>query len=171
MNRQILGLLVLCLMVVCSGRAVADMTRDEEEIRALAIRQAETWNSHDAKAYTGLFATDADLVNVVGWWWNGREEIERKLTAAYATMFKDSTLTITDVQVRFLTPQLAVAHVRWTMSGAKPPRGVPKPQQGIQTLVLQVHAGKWLIDVFQNTSAIPEVAFPGIPSDIKPPTG
>ena len=160
MNQWNLGVFVLCVMMGFSGRTFADTARDGVEIRALAMRQAETWNRHDAKAYADLFAMDADVVNVVGWWWQGRNEIELKLTAAYASMFKDSMLAITDVKVRFLTSQVAVAHVRWTMSGAKPPPGVPEPRQGIQTLVLQMHAGKWLIDVLQNTNGVPEVAFP-----------
>lgn len=166
MNHLKFGLLVLCVMVGSSGRSSADTARDEVEIRALAMRQAETWNRHDAKAYADLFAIDADVVNVVGWWWKGRAEVELKLTAAYANMFKHSTFIITDVKVRFLTSRVAIAHVHWTMSGAKPPPGLPEPRQGIQTLVLQMHSGKWLIDALQNTNGVPEVAFP---ANLAPP--
>ena len=154
-----------------NGRALADTARDEANVRAVAMRQADAWNRHDAKAYAALFTTDADVVNVVGWWWKGRSELERKLTAAYAHMFRDSTLTITEVQVRFLTPSIAVAHARWTMRGATPPPGIPEPKEGLQTLILQKRAGAWLIGVFQNTNAIPEVAFPAAAPGARPASG
>ncbi len=157
MNGRIPGFLVLCLVLGLMRCAFANSAADENETRALAMRQVDAWNRHDAKAYADLFSEDADVVNVVGWWWKGRAEIERKLTAAYASMFKDSALTISDVQVRFLTPLIAIAHVHWSMIGAKAPPGIPEPRQGLQTLVMQKREGKWLIDVFQNTNALPEM--------------
>jgi uncharacterized protein (TIGR02246 family) len=133
---------------------------DEAEIRDVQTRQAQAWNRHDAKAYADLFTEDGDVVNVVGWWWKGRAEIESKLTAAFAFVFRDSTLTITEVQVRFLSPECAIAHVRWTMTGAKTPPGIPEPREGIQTQTLRKTAGGWLIAAFQNTNAVPEMPFP-----------
>lgn len=56
---------------------------DEAEIRAVALGQGETWIRHDAKAYGALFTEDCDVVNVVGWWWKGRAELESKLVAGF----------------------------------------------------------------------------------------
>lgn len=138
----------------------ADQTQDEAAIRALEARQPEAWNQHDAKAYASLFTEGGDCVNIVGWWWKGRAEIEKKLTDAYAYVFKESTLTVTNVDIRFLTPDVAVAHVRWTLTGARTPTGLPGPQQGLQTHVLQKQNGQWLIGAFQNTLSVPEMPFP-----------
>ena len=148
----------------------AAQSSDEAAIRQVQAQQAEAWNKHDARGYASLFTEDGDVVNVVGWWWKGRSEIERKLGEAFAVMFRDSRLSVADVQVRFLTPDIAVAHVRWTMTGAKPPPGIPEPRQGIQTQVLRKQGGQWLIAAFQNTNSIPERSFPqaGAPST---PTG
>lgn len=136
---------------------------DEAEIRQVQVRQADAWNRHDAGAYARLFSEEGDVVNVVGWWWKGRTAIEGKLTAAFAFVFRESTLTITDVQVRFLDPSLAIAHVTWTMVGAKAPPGVPEPKQGIQVQVLRKLGGKWMIETFQNTNSVPETPFPSGP--------
>jgi uncharacterized protein (TIGR02246 family) len=136
------------------------VSKDEEEIRNLETQQQEAWNKHDAKAYASLFTENGDCVNVVGWWWKGRAEIEQKLTAAYAFVFRESVLTITNVDVRLLTPTVAIAHVRWTMTGARTPQGYAKVQQGIQTQSLIKSDEKWLIAAFQNTTAIPETPFP-----------
>ena len=142
--------------------------RDEVEIRELQARQADAWNRHDAAAYAALFAEDADVVNVVGWRWKGRAEIESKLTAGFAFVFAESALTVTDVQVRFLSPEFAVAHVRWTMTGARTPPTIPEPREGIQTQVLRKTAGRWLIAAFQNTNAVPERPFPTGPPPASP---
>jgi len=142
----------------------ATVSKDEEDIRNLVeTRQQEAWNKHDAKAYASLFTENGDCVNVVGWWWKGRAEIEQKLTAGYAFVFSESVLTITDVDVRLLTPTTAIVHVRWTMTGARTPQGFAKVQQGIQTQTLIKSDGKWLIAAFQNTTAIPETPFPQAP--------
>jgi uncharacterized protein (TIGR02246 family) len=133
---------------------------DEADIRAVAARQADAWNRHDAKAYAALFTEDCDVVNVVGWWWKGRAELERKLAAAFSFVFKESTLTIGEVEVRFLSPAIALAHVRWSMVGARTPTGIPEPREGIQTLVLTKRTGQWSISGFQNTHSVPEQSFP-----------
>ena len=160
MNKPLV-ILLLSLAISFPTSALCDSReRDETEIRKVETLQQEAWNQHDAKAYASLFTENGDCVNVVGWWWKGRAEIERKLTDAYVFVFRESTLTVKDVDIKFLAPEIAVAHVRWTMVGARTPKGIPEPQQRIQVQVLQKQAGKWLIAVFQNTSALPEMPFP-----------
>jgi uncharacterized protein (TIGR02246 family) len=157
---SLLSSIVIVLLAWTLPQACMAQGADDSAIRQVQAQQAEAWNRHDAHAYASLFTPDGDVVNVVGWWWQGRSEIEGKLTQAFAVMFRESKLSVADVKVRFLTPEVALAHVRWTMTGAKAPPGMPEPRQGIQTQVLQKQAGKWLIAGFQNTNAIPEQAFP-----------
>jgi len=154
----------VALLVLIAGLGIpvlgAQGASDEAEIRDLQARQQEAWNRHDAKAYAALFTDDGDVVNVVGWWWKGRSEIETKLAAAFAVVFRDSTLRINDLQVKFLAGDVAVAHVRWSMEGSKTPPGIPEPREGIQIQVLQKRDRAWRIAVFQNTSSLPETPFP-----------
>lgn len=105
MTRQLIGALVLSLAAVLPTTGFgAEQSQDETEIRNVETRQQEAWNKHDAKAYADLFTEDGDCVNVVGWWWKGLTEIEKKLTDAYVFVFQESTLTFNDAQVRFLSP-------------------------------------------------------------------
>jgi uncharacterized protein (TIGR02246 family) len=151
----------ILIIVFVSTMVAVDPQADEAAIRdVVQARQQQAWNQHDAKAYAALFAEDGDVVNVVGWWWRGRNEIARKLTDAFALVFRESTLSITETTVRFLTPEIAVAHVRWTMSGARTPPGIPEPREGLQTITLQKFGGNWMIAAFQNTNHVPEVPFP-----------
>jgi len=152
---------VLAVMMMFGASAIdAGRARDESEIREVQARQQDAWNRHDAKAYAALFADDGDVVNVAGWWWKGRTEIERQLRAAYAVVFRESRLTITDVQIRFLARDVAIAHVRWSMEGARTPPPIPEPREGIQIQVLQKRGAIWRIAAFQNTNSLPEVPFP-----------
>ena len=161
--KNIVSCLILLLLAFSIPAFGAGNSRDEAEIRNLQNRQQDAWNAHDAKAYAELFTQDGDVVNVVGWWWQGKAEIERKLTQAYKFVFRESILRIDDAHVRFLTPDIAVAHVLWSMSGAKTPPGMPEPRKGIEVQVLHRRDGKWLIASFQNTNAVPEVPFPAGP--------
>jgi len=171
MRKDILKVVLLASSVLLARiSGAAEAANDESAIRALEVQQQEAWNHHDAKAYAALFTEDGDCVNVVGWWWKGRAEIEKKLTDAYVYVFSESALKIGEVTVRFLEPSSAIVHVRWTMTGARTPQGIPTPQQGIQTQIVQKQSGKWLIAAFQNTNSIPEMPFPKGPLPPAPAT-
>ncbi|MEP7358156.1 MAG: SgcJ/EcaC family oxidoreductase [Anaerolineales bacterium] len=135
-------------------------------IGVLEARQAQAWNAHDAAAYADLFTPEGDVVNVLGWWWRGRAEIKHQLTEAFAYVFRDSTLTLTEVDVRLLEANVAIVHVRWTLEGAHAPPGAPQPpRQGIQLQVLRRADDGWRIASFQNTNSVLEAPFPkGLPS-------
>ena len=160
MTGSIRMLTTIGALVFVSATTVAAQATDATEIRSVVTQQGDAWTRHDAKAYAALFTEDCDVVNVLGWWWQGRSELEGKLTAAFSYVFRESELTITDVQVRFLKPDVAVAHARWTMTGARTPAGGAPPSSGIQTLILTRQTGHWLIAEFQNTNAVPERPFP-----------
>jgi uncharacterized protein (TIGR02246 family) len=144
---------------------------DIAAVRDVQAQQAAAWNRHDAAAYAELFTKDGDVVNVLGWWWKGPTEIQSKLSDAFVYVFRESTLTITEVDVRFLDPKCAVAHVRWSMEGAKVPPGAPAPpRSGIQVQVLQKQGDRWQIATLQNTNSVPEAPFPKGPPSPPAPT-
>lgn len=102
---------VLSLLIANASTTLAEDS-DEAAIQNLQSKQAASWNAHDASAYAALFTADSDVVNMLGWLWKGRDEIRSKLTDAFAIVFRESQLTITNVDVRKLTSSIAVAHVR-----------------------------------------------------------
>jgi len=61
------------------------------------------------------FTSDGDVVNVLGWWWAGPGPGSQRKTQRRPShsCFAIVRLTITDVDVRILSPTIAVAHVRW----------------------------------------------------------
>ena len=159
-----IGLLLWVLAVGFSVPAMAEQQDDVAAIRQIQVMQAAAWNQHDARAYASLFAEDGDAVNVLGWWWKGRPEIERKIREGFEFVFAQSTLTITDVDVRVLSPSMAVAHVRWTMKGAKTAPNMPESREGIQLQILMKQLTGWVITSFQSTNSIAPSPFPKGPS-------
>ena len=134
---------------------------DGNLIRELQARQESAWNAHDAHAYAQLFTLDADTVNVLGWWWKSRAELEQKLGVGFTSVFSHSHLHIDNVTVRFLTPEVAIAHVQWSMNGADSPDGSGNnvPKKGIQTQTLYKAESGWQIAAFQNANVLPERSF------------
>lgn len=162
------GLLVLASAMPSQATRqlpIVNQSQEEDAIGKVEADLQQAWNRHDAKAWANLCTQDADVVNVVGWWWQGRPEIERKIADAHAYIFRESTLTGNEIRIRFLTADTAIVHVRWSMVGERNPDGTPgQPRTGIETQVLRKLSGKWLIAAFHNADSIPEVPFPTEPA-------
>jgi uncharacterized protein (TIGR02246 family) len=169
MTMKLLISMTACVGVIAIAGVAAGQSADDAQIRDLQNRQADAWNHHDARAYASLFTKDGEVINVVGWWWKGRTQIESRLADAFAYVFAKSTMTITDVQTRHLAPNLALAHVSWTMTGSRTPPNIPEPREGIEIQVLKKMGGRWLIYSFQNTNSVPERPFPKGPPPSNPP--
>src|SRR4051812_41806498 len=75
------------------------------------------WNAHDAKIYASAFAEDADYVTVVGHWWRGRAETIDRHAEVFRDRFSRSRVRSEGVSVRFVRPDVAVAHLQWEMTG------------------------------------------------------
>lgn len=159
MNRRTLRWGLIFWMAAVAGPMLrAGQNPDETEIRKVELGLEEAWNHHDMKAWANLFTEDADFVNVAGAWWKGRAEIEKKHLEIHAYIFRDSTLRLGEVETRFLTPEIAVVHVLWSLTGNRNPDGSDgQPRKGIFTEILQKQSGKWLIAAAQNTDSRPEV--------------
>jgi uncharacterized protein (TIGR02246 family) len=149
-------MIILMLELLMGSVSGADQNSDQAAIRQTVMGLQEAWNRHDMKAFANLFAEDADFVNVAGAWWKGRAEIEQKHRAVHATIFRDSTLSVEEVDVRFLTPDIAIAHVLTALVGQKMADGtVVPPRRALLTQVLQKQSGKWMIVVSHNTDVRP----------------
>ena len=137
---------------------------EEEDVRKAIGDFSQSWNHHDMEAFGKLFAPDADFVNVAGDWWKGRESIQTQhayshgtipadtkgfeASRAYYGIFKTSTLRFTQIDVRFLRNDVALAHVSWEMLGDT---RTPNPRRGLLAFVLTRQNNGWLIAAAQNT--------------------
>ncbi|MEH2124067.1 SgcJ/EcaC family oxidoreductase [Nostoc sp.] len=130
--------------------------KDEAVIKAMMTTFAEAWNAKDAEHLATLFAEDGDFVDVIGRWFKGRTEIKQAHAQALASFLSDSQMTITDTQIKFLTPNVAVAHTTWKTTGQKSPDEVHRIENtGVWTAVTTRKENTWQITAFHNTGTVP----------------
>jgi uncharacterized protein (TIGR02246 family) len=131
-----------------------DRTKDEAAIHKQVDAMIYSWNNHnydDLKNYT---TEDTDWVNVVGMRWKGRKESQYAHQVYHNTIFKTAVCEKKSVAVRFITKDVALAHVVWHFSDPHPvplPDGkTPGPTDGLATLVYVKQKGQWLMTAGEN---------------------
>ena len=157
--KRAFAVLALCLAVpifvvgqTTDGKVVRNShDRDAEVIKKVLADFIEAWNKHDAKAFSMVFAEDADFTNVRGTSAHERMEVEKFHAPMFATRFKDTNQKITDTKIRFIKPDVAAVDARWEMTGAKNQEGQDIPlRKGLLNFVLTKENDKWFITVMHN---------------------
>jgi len=163
-NKSLSIFLPLVLAASLLVAPVLAAQNDEEDVRKTVGGFSQSWNLHDMEAFGKLFATDADFVNVAGDLWKGREAIQTQHAYShgaipadtkgfeglrvYYGIFKTSTMRFTQIDVRFLRKDVALAHASWELHGDT---RTPNPRHGLLAFVLTRQDNGWLIAAAQNT--------------------
>lgn len=145
-------LLTFAVSRTANGEAKStDSSKDEARITKVLDDFVEAWNKHDAKAFSTVFAEDADFTNVRGMSAHGRPEVEKFHAARFATTFKDTNQKITKTKIRFIKPDVAAVDAWWEMTGAKSQEGQDIPlRKGLLNFVMTKEGGKWFITIMHN---------------------
>ncbi len=146
-------LLIVTVLFLFAGYANAQSdqtkTNDEAAIRANVEQIVKGWNMKSGAELAKPFAEDADFVVINGMKIKGRPAIDKGHQGIFDTIYKNSVLSYTVEQLRFLRPDVAVVHVRGVlqiMQGDKTETGNARI-----TLVMTKNNDKWEIAAFQNT--------------------
>ena len=125
----------------------------EAEVIKTFIRQTtDAFNRHDAKAWARFCTPDAQLVTVRGESMNGVAEIERGLTRIFETRGRAAKLKTLAITVRFIRPDVAVAHVTNELSGITTADGQVLPShRELSVRVWSKEQGLWRMTTFHNT--------------------
>lgn len=137
--------------------------RDLAAIQKVIDAYQETWNRHDAHAFSLIFVRDAQFINVRGIDYpGGQAGIERAHRPLFVTMFKDSHVTTEREQMRFLRPDVVSADVYWRMTGSTDRAGKPRGLvRGLRTMVLTKEGSDWKIAIFHNMEIVGPAAATG----------
>jgi uncharacterized protein (TIGR02246 family) len=141
------------LAALLLGLPVAARTAD----RAAPVRKAvESFYKSfgDGFAGTAGFATeDWNHINPSGGWTRNRQDVLREVREVHSTFLKGVTDTIEEIDVRFASPDVAVATVTSRMSPFRTPDSVEHPHdRPIRTFVVVKRHGRWLVMQDQNTT-------------------
>jgi len=127
---------------------------DESAVRNVLAEYEVSWTGHDAAAFGRLFTEDCDYVDIAGVQWKGAQQIVQRHTELFQKKLKTAARKLTGVEVRFSTPDVALVHATWDVTGSSRPTGEAVPVlKEITTMVMVKTNGKWLITSFQNTES------------------
>ena len=127
-------------------------SEDEAAIRNVIMQMTENFNKHNAQEMASVFTIDGDLVNVHGIRLNSRSTIEAGLARMLKSDVPTATLRTVDVEVRFIRPDVAIAHVTNELSDQANPGEQPVPQHHeLSIRVFVKETGVWRVAAFHNT--------------------
>lgn len=146
-----LPIVSLCAALLLGGSVWAAQAdpADQSAIEGVVAGFAKSWNTPGMPGFSDLFTQDADFVVISGRWFQGRAAIVSYHKALLSRFYKGSRLSPDKVWVRFLSPDVAVAHVAWK-SWYKA-EGKEEDQTALMTLTLTKDEGVWKIAAAHNT--------------------
>jgi uncharacterized protein (TIGR02246 family) len=146
-----IGMLLATTLLV--GSAAASEPSAEEANRALATAFESAWNAHDMKVFGRLLTEDVVWINVDAWKGAGRELVESGHARVHAGKFKNSVITVTNVEVQTIKPDVAIVFVSWGIRGDTDNDGTPRqPREGLFTWVTLKQDAEWKIRSSHNTN-------------------
>ena len=140
---------VTLMMLGFSTQPVQDGRGADEAAMRESVKQMETgWNTKSGELFAKPFAEDADYVVINGMYIKGRATIESAHQQIFDTIYKDTTISLTVKQIRFLRPDVAVVHVAAHRDGSTK----DLTHDAMLTLVMTKEKQGWVIAAFQNTA-------------------
>ena len=133
-----------CALAAAAQESTAGARAADEAALRENVRQMEAgWNEKSSAVFAQPFTEDADYVVINGMYLRGRTAIAEGHQRIFDTIYKETTVSLSVKQLRFLRPDVAVVHVNAA-------RAAPAAR-AILTLVMVKDAGAWKIAAFQNT--------------------
>ena len=154
--RSIFPAIVFALVSLNLGkvsRVDAQTQEDEAAIRQAVAIMTTAFNTRDDQASASVTTTDADFVTVTGAWSKGSADYLAARRARFATALKNASIRVVDIKIRFLRPDVALAHVTHEIRGMSDDSGKELPPHTELSLRVFIREhGKWLMTAFHNTT-------------------
>lgn len=163
--RSTLTLTIIFGSFICraqSGERSFGSPGDEKLISGQVDRMVSDWNTHEFKNMDNYATDDVDWVNIVGMWWKGRPEVKNSHQAGFDFFFKKVPFTRKSLDIRFVTSDVAIAHLLCHVGSLFPPDGIDRitnrtPEtDNLLTLMYVKRKGIWLLTSGQNTFIDPK---------------
>ena len=134
------------------------MTADERAIQEI-LQQIETsWNRYDSISLAGVFAEDANFIQIFGGQLDGRAAIEAAHRHIFETIYRGSQASFMLRSIRFLRPDVAVVFSRAQVKFKE--GNETREIETRPTLIVVKERSTWQVAAFQNTkvSEVPAAA-------------
>lgn len=137
--------ILLSVAGVLSVAAQGQNANDKEEVRKVITAFEEDFNNgfKDGNSYT---TTDWEHINPGGGIDKGRNNVLKTVRAVHQTFLKGVTLKTESIDIRFITPDVAIADAIDLVDTYITPDGVKhENERHIKTYVVVKKNGKWLL--------------------------
>ncbi len=144
---------LLCSHLVCAQLAPAD----DKAIRAVVSHWDANLNNHHFQEMATYTTKDVNFITPIGMHWRGQQQVMQGHTALFSAMYKGVPFKPSNLTVRSIAPDVAVANEEMLIGTSYPPDGVDRgsnkqaPWRGIETMVLVKKSGQWLVAAGQVT--------------------
>lgn len=109
-----------CMLVLLTITLFAqNNASDEASIRAVKKQQEVAWNEHDWNTFSRYFTDNGILINFVGQFWEGRDDILSHFRQLGDCCLSPTSLKFEVKNIRFLTPEIAIAYSEETLFADK----------------------------------------------------
>jgi len=135
----------LAAAAVFGRQAMADEATNA--VSSIITRYQDCWNASDLDGMAALYRPDVHWVNVVGMHWRGLGEVDRAHRIYFDLMFRGVRQRLEGIEdIRFPTPDVAIAVARWRVDAYRTPAGHVIPEgQTRMTLVFTREGDGWKI--------------------------
>ena len=127
-------------------------SQDKEAVRSVVIAFQEDFNEGSFKNALSYSSTDWEHINPGGGIDKGRDSVLKTVRAVHQTFLKGVTMRIESMDIRFITPDVAIADVIHNMDNYTTPDGIKhENERHIKTYVDVKKKGKSLLTQDHNT--------------------
>lgn len=151
-----LGLVFLAIVATAqiNGRKQSSTDPEEAAIRKAWQDYVVAWNKHDTKLIAAFLSEDVDRRTADGRVLSGRASTLAGIASSFGVN-KDRTIASTQVDIRFLTPDVAILDARDEMGSTS---NTESPVQANHTSIFVRRNGKWLTAAIRAWPRTPSAA-------------
>ena len=137
------------MSMLAACRRLSDDEQDRSAIADVVSRLECAWAAGNGQMWASYFAEDADLTTWFGLYVRGWEAIADLHQEVFDSFHKSSKLRLHVRNLRFLRPDVAVAHLEGTIVG--PGEQSAAHPQFVPVAVMTKEDGRWRVAVLHNT--------------------
>jgi uncharacterized protein (TIGR02246 family) len=144
--------------IIATTSSLEDQAKNKAAIEAQIDAMIQSWNNHNYDDLENYTTENTDWVNNVGMWWKGRKESQYAHQFYHNTFLKDVEMKKKSTTIRFITKDVALAHLIWHYGAYIAPDGKKYgDKDGLATLVFVKEKGNWMMTAGQNEDIVSEV--------------
>jgi uncharacterized protein (TIGR02246 family) len=88
----------------------------EKPLQDIIAKQEADWNKNDMIAFANSFTEDGTLINFLGFYWKGKDEIISQFKKINECCIKPTHIKLEYLDSKFLSDNAAVVHVKETLT-------------------------------------------------------